>query len=880
MSRPLRIKRQPSIRRRLFISIATLILLVTLAELGLTYYRAARTVDRLSRELFDQTAARVDSEMRHLFEPVEGQLRLVRSWAAAGLFDSTDAAELNRVFIPMLEAYPQIAAVTAATEHGAEYLLIRSEDGWINRMTPPIDEGGPLENTGGPSALIWWDKSGMNMVSQETRKVDYDSRQRPWWSGAILSRRLELGMDKAEATIHWTDPYVFFTSDELGISTSLAFDAPGLGLVVTALHLPMSDVTAYMSTLQPSKHGTAILYTEVEPMGGDPASIGNVLAKRNALLTSMSNEIGLPGLASSANARRALARVHLEPFQFRNGGETWWADFRPFDLTPEKRFWTGIFVPESDLAVTTTRQFLMILAMALSALALALLVAARVSARVSEPLQALVAQSGRIARMDLAPMPAISTRYREMNQVSHAMEDMREALALQMQAREHTAEELRRSETKYRNLIETSNDIVWSMDRDGKLTYLNQAAEGVFGERTAALLGRRFIDLGECRDRESDEIALDRMLEGEAVRGHESERLLSDGSRITLLINATPLKDDRGRVVGATGTAADISELKAAERTLTQTLFKESTYSQKLEEEVLRRTQELREKSSALEQTVRELRETQDRMVVQEKLASLGALTAGIAHEIKNPLNFINNFAGLNLELTKELHDTFERVRDALPADSRGEIEEVLHFLSENAQKIHKHGKQADSIVQGMLTHSRGRKGEFQATDLNAMVEEHMKLAYHGMRARETAFNAAMEHDLDPGLGEVHAIPQDLGRVLLNVINNACYAVYEKRRKLGTAYQPIIRATTRGLDDCVEIRIRDNGTGMPAAVAEKVFNPFFTTKPAGQGTGLGMSIAFDIIAREHGGSISVDTREGEYTELLISLPRGPERTHG
>ncbi len=819
--------------------------------------------------------------MRHLFEPVAGQLRLVRSWAAAGLFDSTDASELNRVFIPMLDAYPQIAAVTAATEYGAEYLLIKTDDGWINRMTPPIDEGGPLPNAGGPSLLLWWDPSGMEIVSQETRAVDYDSRTRPWWIGAMRARQAALDGLTPEPLIHWTDPYLFFTSDERGVSSSLAFDAPGMGLVVTAMHLRMSLITTYMGSLQPSAHGRAVLYTEIEPMGRAQSKSGpGDLAKRNQLLTSMTNEIGLPGLATSAGARRALGKSELEPFRFRSGGETWWADFRPFDLTPEKRFWTGIFVPERDLVVTTTRQILVIVVMALSALALAVLVAAKVSAQVSAPLEALVAQSGRIAKMDLTPMAPVDTPYREMNQVSRAMEDMREALALQMQAREHTAEELRRSETKYRNLIETSKDIVWSTDRDGRLTFLNQAVEGVFGETPEALLGRRFLDLGECRDLDSDEFALERMFEGEVVRGHESERSLPDGRRITLLINATPLKDDQGRVVGATGTAADISELKAAERTLTQTLFAESTYSQKLEDEVQRRTHELREKSAALEQTIRELRETQDRMVVQEKLASLGSLTAGIAHEIKNPLNFINNFAGLNLELTRELQESFERARDVLPAGARGEIEEALQFLSENAEKIHKHGRQADSIVQGMLTHSRGRKGEFQPADINAMVEEHMKLAYHGMRARETAFNADMEYDLDAQLGDVRVIPQDFGRVLLNIINNACYAVYEKRRKRGVSYQPVVRAATRSLGDRVEIRIRDNGTGMPASVAENVFNPFFTTKPAGQGTGLGLSIAFDIIAREHGGSISVDTQDGEYTEFVISLPRNPAKSHG
>jgi signal transduction histidine kinase len=267
-------------------------------------------------------------------------------------------------------------------------------------------------------------------------------------------------------------------------------------------------------------------------------------------------------------------------------------------------------------------------------------------------------------------------------------------------------------------------------------------------------------------------------------------------------------------------------------------------------------------------------------MVVQEKLASLGSLTAGIAHEIKNPLNFINNFAGLNLELTGELDEAFAGVRSIVPQESRAEIDEALRFLKENSEKIQRHGRQADSIVQGMLAHSRGRRGEFEPVDVNATVEEHMKLAYHGMRARETSFNASMEYDLDPGLGPVRAVSQDLARVLLNIIHNACYAVHEKKRTSGPGYMPVVRATTRDLGSSVEVRIWDNGTGMPPEVAERVFNPFFTTKPAGEGTGLGLSIAFDIITREHGGTLTVQTRDGESTEFVISLPKDPAPQHG
>ena len=273
-----------------------------------------------------------------------------------------------------------------------------------------------------------------------------------------------------------------------------------------------------------------------------------------------------------------------------------------------------------------------------------------------------------------------------------------------------------------------------------------------------------------------------------------------------------------------------------------------------------------------LAKSLEDLRTAQDRLVQTEKLASLGQLTAGIAHEIKNPLNFVNNFSSVSVELIDELREGLSGVH--LEDKLYKEINEIADLLQGNLEKIVQHGKRADSIVKNMLLHSRQGSGEHRPVDINALVDESLNLAYHGARAEMQGFNITLEKSFDPAAGEVDLFPQEVTRVLLNLISNGFYAATKRKADAnGDDYEPTLTAATKNLGDRVEIKIRDNGTGIPSEVKEKLFNPFFTTKPAGEGTGLGLSISHDIIVKQHGGSIEVDTRIGEFTEFRIVLPR-------
>jgi two-component system NtrC family sensor kinase len=268
-----------------------------------------------------------------------------------------------------------------------------------------------------------------------------------------------------------------------------------------------------------------------------------------------------------------------------------------------------------------------------------------------------------------------------------------------------------------------------------------------------------------------------------------------------------------------------------------------------------------------------ELRATQQQLVTQQKMAALGQLTAGIAHEIKNPLNFINNFAALSNELLVELKDAAAPVLAESDADKRAELEETLQLLSGNLSKIVEHGRRADGIVKSMLAHSRGSSGERQAIDLNAALEEAFNLAYHGARAQDQTFNITLERDYAPSLAPIEVVPQDITRVFLNLIGNGFYATHKRARQADNGYRPTLTVATRDLGPAVEIRIRDNGTGIEAAIRDKLFQPFFTTKPTGEGTGLGLSISHDIVTQQHGGTIAADSEPGSFTEFTIRLPR-------
>jgi two-component system, NtrC family, sensor kinase len=281
---------------------------------------------------------------------------------------------------------------------------------------------------------------------------------------------------------------------------------------------------------------------------------------------------------------------------------------------------------------------------------------------------------------------------------------------------------------------------------------------------------------------------------------------------------------------------------------------------------------ELRQRTTDLSKSLEDLRTTQDRLVQTQKLASLGQLTAGIAHEIKNPLNFVNNFSVVSAELINELQDILKRV--SVDDKTGAEIKELTETLQGNLDKVVQHGKRADAIVKNMLLHSREGSGEHRLVDINALVEESLNLAYHGARAEKQGFNITLERSFDPAAGQADVFPQDITRVLLNLISNGFYAATKRKAEADSdGYEPTLVASTRSLGDWVEIRVRDNGTGIPPDVKEKMFNPFFTTKPAGEGTGLGLSISHDVIVKQHGGTIEVETQPGEYAEFRIILPR-------
>jgi signal transduction histidine kinase len=278
---------------------------------------------------------------------------------------------------------------------------------------------------------------------------------------------------------------------------------------------------------------------------------------------------------------------------------------------------------------------------------------------------------------------------------------------------------------------------------------------------------------------------------------------------------------------------------------------------------------EIRAARDAAEAALRELKAAQASLIQAEKMASLGQLTAGIAHEIKNPLNFVNNFAELSGDLLDELND-------AVAGNQQAEIDELTATLKGNLAKIAEHGKRADGIVRGMLEHSRGSSGERRSVNLNTLVDEALNLAYHGARAQDQSFSVSLHRDFGEGIAPITLVPQDITRVLLNLFSNGFYAARRRQHMEATAgFEPRLGVATRDLSDAVEIRVRDNGIGIPAEIRDKLFQPFFTTKPTGEGTGLGLSISYDIITQQHGGSITVDSKVGEYSEFTIRLPRNP-----
>ncbi len=281
-------------------------------------------------------------------------------------------------------------------------------------------------------------------------------------------------------------------------------------------------------------------------------------------------------------------------------------------------------------------------------------------------------------------------------------------------------------------------------------------------------------------------------------------------------------------------------------------------------EELEQKRKAIEETNDALTRSLEELKAAQSLLIQSEKMASLGELTAGIAHEIQNPLNFVNNFSEVSTELIDEMNTEIEK-------GNTEDAKLIARDLKHNLEKINHHGKRAGDIVKGMLQHSRSSSSVKESTDINALADEYLRLAYHGLRAKDKSFNATLKTEFDESIGNINVVPQDIGRVVLNLITNAFYAVEEKKRQDQKGYEPAVTISTKMVDDKVEIRVKDNGNGIPQKVLDKIFQPFFTTKPAGQGTGLGLSLSYDIV-KAHGGELKVGTKEGEGTEFRIILP--------
>jgi signal transduction histidine kinase len=288
-----------------------------------------------------------------------------------------------------------------------------------------------------------------------------------------------------------------------------------------------------------------------------------------------------------------------------------------------------------------------------------------------------------------------------------------------------------------------------------------------------------------------------------------------------------------------------------------------SSQNETLEKQVTERTTQVVAQKEELQSTVEHLKATQTQLIQSEKMASLGELTAGIAHEIQNPLNFVNNFSEVSTDLINELKEEIIR-------DHKEDALAITDDLTQNLEKIHHHGRRADSIVKSMLQHSRATSGEKQLTDINALADEYLRLAYHGLRAKEKDFNADLKLEADPAVGNIEVVPQEIGRVLLNLFNNAFYAVNQKKHQLNGQYKPQVLVTTKRLAGKIEIRVKDNGTGIPESVKQKIFQPFFTTKPTGEGTGLGLSLSYDIV-KAYGGELQMETKEGEGTTFSFVL---------
>ena len=413
--------------------------------------------------------------------------------------------------------------------------------------------------------------------------------------------------------------------------------------------------------------------------------------------------------------------------------------------------------------------------------------------------------------------------------------------------RKDMEEALRRSEVHFRRLTETSYDLVQLLDAEGRIVYTGPSVRRLLGYTPEEIVGGSTADFIHPDDQKR-------------ATGLIREVLSNPGRAFSLEYRVRH-KDGAWRWFEAYG------------RTLSPTSPDDGLVANARDITERRQAQEQASRyAESLERSLHDLRVAQDRLVQQEKLASLGQLTAGIAHEIKNPLNFVNNFSELAVELTDELDEEIEANLGRPLNDVAGEFRILLGDLKLNASKIREHGQRADGIVRAMMQHARGEEGQREAVDLNALIEEYVALAYHGQRAQVADFNVEIETDLDEEVGEVEVVPQEIGRVLLNLLGNAFDAVHGQRQRADGPYTPKVSVSTRQVDNAVEIRVADNGPGIQKNLRRKIFEPFFTTKPTGSGTGLGLSLSYDIVTHGHGGTLAVKSEEGQGAAFIVTLP--------
>jgi PAS domain S-box-containing protein len=847
--------RNVTIRSSLFINFALFIILVSAAVYTVAASRNRQTIQHLSEQIIARTANEVSAELSRIFDPVAHQLHIAEGWTATGTLQPADTEALNHLFIPFLRQYNQVSSVMVADEVGNEYLLLFDGEEWHNRRVFSEDAGG---------RTFWqrWSGDGLTLIDEEWRDLQYSPTAKPWWQGAIRTFD-SAPLPEARHDVFWTDPYTFFTTRDPGITASLAFNGGDELLHVAALDVKLIDISKFTTSLKPTENGMVIVYTDDGEVVGLPRAQRFLdTAEQQAEMFAQVAHLDIPQLDIAMGQQ--AKEDGQNTFQFMTGEETWWAGFRRYTLSPEQSLWIGIIIPERDFIGSPQRRLMTAASVTGVALILAMLAAAILSNRYSRPMHALVAQARRIANLDLEPGGQVRTQYRELDELSASMDEMRSGLSQEIATRQRALDALRKQENRMRAIVDSASEAILTIDENGTIESANPATLRMFGYTLEELIGQNMATLMPCPDSEPND--------GETVpfnpcsltgdRHIERAGRRKDGAALLLSASISEV-----RVLGRrffTVMISDITEKKKAEEVL-------RNYSRTLENEVAERTSELSEKNQMLEDTLHELRKTQDQLIVQEKLASLGSLTAGIAHEIKNPLNFVNNFAGLTNELLDDLKELLKK--DAFSPEHQAELDTLLADISSNLQKIGEHGSRADNIVQGMLSHSRGKSLEPQKTDLNLLVDEYAKLAYHGMRAQDPNFQVKFTRKLDPALKPFYFVPQNMARVFLNLINNACYATSERARRGETDYRPRVEIATEDAGDTAIVRIHDNGTGIPPDLQHRIFEPFFTTKPTGVGTGLGLSMSYNIVVDEHGGKLELESCEGDGTTFTVTLPK-------